>query len=95
MENAEINIFNQIQKVQVREAGKVASTFPTHSSLGKIFASIGKKALFFTSVPFYWLVFFTKILNFFDMRFFIFVVVASIILSFFGKNWGLINILLK
>lgn len=96
MENVEINIFNQVQKVQVREAKQAPTgVCNSPSSLGKIFASIGKKALFFTSVPFYWLVFFTKILNFFDMRFFVFVVVASIILSFFGKNWGLLNILLK
>ena len=57
--------------------------------------SLSKKALFFTSVPFYWLVFFTKVLNFFDLRFFIFVVIASIIMSFLGKNWGVLNILLK
>ena len=92
MENANANYF---QKVQVREIGQVANACPAPSSFGKILASLGKKALFFTSVPFYWLVFFTKILNFFDMRFFVFVVAASIIMSFFGKNWGLLNILLK
>jgi hypothetical protein len=97
---------NYFQKVQAREANlflpkqeeteeQAANACPPHSSFGKVFASTGKKALFFTSVPFYWLVFFTKILNFFDMRFFVFVVVATIALTLMGKNWGLLNILLK
>ncbi len=95
-----INIFNS---VEVKEAFPVLETYALPDlekaeekfSFRKLFASISKKALFFTSVPFYWLVFFTKILNWFDVHFFVFVVVASIVLSFFGKNWGLLNILIK
>ncbi len=78
-----------------KEAREVANASPTLPSFGKKLAGLGKKALFFTSVPFYWLVFFTKIMNWFDLRFFIFVVAATIAMSIFGKNWGLLNILIK
>lgn len=58
------------------------------NALIKVFSRKG--VLFFTSVPLYWLIFF-RLINFFDMSFFIFVVVSSIMLSLLGKNWGLIE----
>jgi len=63
--------------------------------LWETIASLGKKALFVTSVPFYWLVFFTKILQWYDANFFIFVVIASMVLSVLGKNWGILHFLVK
>ncbi len=92
MENQNINIFNVVEKVQVKE---VKQEFKVPVSFGQKIASFGKRALFLTSVPFYWLVFFTKILNFFDMKFFIFVVAASMVLSLLGKNWGILHFLVK
>jgi len=77
---------NAAFKVQVREAD---------ISLGKTIAGLCKKALFFTSVPFYWLVFFTRVLHWYDAGFFVFVVAASIVISLLGKNWGLIHFLSK
>ena len=63
--------------------------------LWETIASIGKKALFVTSVPFYWLVFFTRILQWYDANFFIFVVIASMVLSVLGKNWGILHFLAR
>ena len=61
----------------------------------KIFTTISKKALFFTSLPFYWLLFFNYVLNWFDSRIFIFVVGVSIAMSLFGQGWGVIDWLVK
>ncbi len=80
-----INSFSIVAQTRVKEA----------FSFRKPLASLGKKALFFTSMPFYWLVFFTKVMHWFDARFFIFVIIASIVLSFWGKNWGLLHFLVK
>jgi len=57
----------------------------------KIFTTFSKKALFFTSLPFYWIIFFNYILNWFDLKFFIFVVMASAIMSFAGQSWGALD----
>ena len=67
----------------------------TISNFGSIFATTGKKALFFTSLPFYWVVFFNYILNWFDFRLFAFVVIASAVMSIFGHSWGVIDWLAK
>lgn len=72
--------------VQVKEA-----KFP----LREILASISRKALFLVTMPFYWLVFFTRLMNWFDLHFFVFVVAVSIALSIFGKNWGLLHFLAR
>jgi len=102
MEHA-INQANILESVQAKEdfASLEAYDIPGMQktekklSFGKLFASIGKKALFLTSMPFYWLVFFTRIMHWFDLHFFIFVVAASIALSVLGKNWGMIHFLAK
>lgn len=63
--------------------------------LRKIFITTSKRALFFTSLPFYWIVFFNYILKWFDYRVFIFVVVASAIMSVAGQSWGVIDYFAK
>ena len=61
------------------------------SNAKSIFAATGKKALFFTSLPFYWIVFFSYIMNWFDFRLFAFVVIASAVMSIFGQSWGALD----
>ena len=89
MENA-----NAIKSVTLNVAEK-AWVKEVAFSFRNTITGLCKKALFFTSVPFYWLVFFTKIMHFYDANFFVFVVVASIVMSFFGKNWGVLHFLIK
>ncbi len=50
-----------------------------------------KRALFFTSVPFYWLIFFTYLLKWFDLNLFVLVNVGTMAMSYFGIGWGLLN----
>lgn len=66
-------------------------TFSFAGKLGSSLRWISKKAFFITSVPFYWFILFRYVVNWFDMGFFIFVVCASIAMSFFGSGWGIIN----
>ena len=51
-----------------------------------------RKAFFLTSMPFYWLFLFRYILNWFDLKWFIIVVVLSAILSLSGKGWGILHL---
>ena len=99
MENVTLNAFEKVQ-VEGASLQVYPSANPSLPKLKEIplratIASFGKKALFFTSVPFYWLVFFTQVMRWYDTGFFIFVVAASIVLSLLGKNWGLIHFLSK
>ena len=52
---------------------------------------ISKKAVFITSVPFYWFIIFRYIIGTFDIGLFIFIVGVSFFMSFFGINWGILN----
>ncbi|MEM4336708.1 MAG: hypothetical protein QXG86_01765 [Candidatus Woesearchaeota archaeon] len=54
-----------------------------------------KRALFFTSLPFYWIIFFNYVIKWFDIKLFIFVVIVSGIMSFCGRSWGVIDWLIK
>lgn len=53
-------------------------------------ANVSKRALFFTSVPFYWFLIF-KFLGVFDIKLFCFVAGASLMLSMLGYGWGVLN----
>ena len=53
-----------------------------------------KKAVFITSVPFYWFIIF-RYVNWFDTGFFLFVVMASFAMSFAGSGWGIFNSLAR
>jgi len=55
------------------------------------FRWISKKAIFITSVPFYWFIIFQYVVGWFEVNFFIFVVCASIVMSFIGGGWGILN----
>ncbi|MBD3313776.1 hypothetical protein GF345_05010 [Candidatus Woesearchaeota archaeon] len=57
------------------------------------FRELSKKALFITSVPFYWFILFKYVVGSFNPAFFVFVVLASGLLSFTGSNWGVLNVL--
>ena len=65
------------------------------AKLRNMLAGISKKALFITSVPFYWFLFFNYILNWQSMGLFVFVVTASYMTSLSGHGWGLLNWLAK
>ncbi|PIN87169.1 hypothetical protein COV19_01095 [Candidatus Woesearchaeota archaeon CG10_big_fil_rev_8_21_14_0_10_44_13] len=52
---------------------------------------ISKKAVFITSVPFYWFIIFRYIVGSIEMNLFIFIVAASFVMSSFGNGWGLLN----
>lgn len=60
-----------------------------------LFKWISKKAVFITSVPFYWFIIFRYFLGSFDAGLFIFIIAASFIMSFFGSGWGLLNGLVR
>lgn len=80
------------ETVNVNQTGRIEHSL---FSIRKALVGASKKAFFFISLPFYWLVFFNYILNFFDSRLFIFVVGASVFMSLIGQNWGVLNALLK
>jgi len=81
--------FGNIQSAEQKKLEKSVNSFRN------VFVTFSKRALFFTSLPFYWIVFFNYILNWFDYRFFAFVVIISAMMSFFGQGWGLLNFLVK
>ncbi|MFO8016201.1 MAG: hypothetical protein R6U32_03790 [Candidatus Woesearchaeota archaeon] len=56
-----------------------------------LFKWAGKKAVFITSVPFYWLIIFRHVLHWYDAGFFAFVVIASLLLSMLGGSWGIMQ----
>lgn len=60
-------------------------------SLRIMLNELSKKALFITSVPFYWFIIFTYILNWQSTSMFIFAVGTSYLTSLFGQGWGLLN----
>ncbi len=96
MENITFNAKVQVEGANLQMIDSFAS--PSLPKLREVplratIASLGKKALFFTSVPFYWLVFFTQVMRWYDTSFFVFVVAASIVLSLMGKNWGILHFL--
>jgi len=53
--------------------------------------SLGKRALFFTSVPFYWGLFFHVLLGWFNPFVFGAVVIGSFAASMMGSGWGLLD----
>ena len=59
--------------------------------LRSFFNGLGKKAVYITSVPFYWFIIFKYIMGWFNPGFFIFVILCSIILSVGGGSWGILN----
>lgn len=63
-----------------------------YGKLHSLFFTASKRALFFASMPVYWLVVF-RLVNWFDARFFAFVVAASIVMSHFGHGWGMLEML--
>ncbi|MBW2999933.1 hypothetical protein KY339_04620, partial [Candidatus Woesearchaeota archaeon] len=52
---------------------------------------LSKKALFITSMPFYWFIFFKYVINWFEIGMFLFVVLASFAISMLGMNWGVLD----
>jgi|APSaa5957512622_1039677.scaffolds.fasta_scaffold00302_16 hypothetical protein len=62
-------------------------------SPNQTFINLGKRVLFLTSMPFYWLIFFTFYGGGFHLGLFVGVIVASVILSSFGQGWGLLDFL--
>ncbi|MFC1691382.1 hypothetical protein ACFL0W_04335 [Nanoarchaeota archaeon] len=67
-------------------------TLKRSTSASKI--NIGKKAAFITSLPFYWLIFF-NLIGYFDVKLFSFTIISSIIMSLFGKSWGILDNLVR
>lgn len=55
------------------------------------FSGLSKKAFFITSVPFYWFIIFQYIVGSFNLAFFVFVCICSLLLSVTGMNWGVLN----
>jgi hypothetical protein len=59
--------------------------------LRSFFNGLCKKAIYITSVPFYWFIIFKYCLGWFNPGFFIFVIICSIVLSLGGGSWGILN----
>lgn len=63
--------------------------------LRSFFSGLSKKAMFITSVPFYWFIIFKYLIGWFNPGFFVFVIACSMLLSIGGGNWGILNGLVK
>lgn len=61
------------------------------SRLRSFFNGLCKKAVYITSVPFYWFIIFKYLIGWFNPGFFIFVIICSIMLSIGGGSWGILN----
>ncbi|MCX6707618.1 MAG: hypothetical protein NT001_05775 [Candidatus Woesearchaeota archaeon] len=61
------------------------------SRLRSFFNGLCKKAVYITSVPFYWFIIFKYMMGWFNPGFFMFVILCSIILSVGGGSWGILN----
>ena len=61
------------------------------SRLRSFFNGLCKKAVYITSVPFYWFIIFKYIMGWFNPGFFVFVILCSVILSVSGGSWGILN----
>lgn len=64
-----------------------ASSQRIHTGIGQA----GRKALFITSLPFYWLLVFKFVLGAFTMEVFAFSVLASWAFSLFDGGWGILH----
>lgn len=80
---------------QVYSACAYGTKQRTAGRLRSFFSELSKKAMFITSVPFYWFIIFKYMIGWFDMGFFVFVIGCSMILSMTGGNWGMLNGLMK
>ena len=95
-----ISYYNQTNHVQsiIKDEGYIQNLIQNFmlpsTSFRRTLINQCKRALFFTSVPFYWLIFFIYLLNWFDMSYFIMVNVASVVLSYYGMGWGLLDSLM-
>ena len=54
-----------------------------------------KNFSFLIALPVYWHIVFTKLLGFFDLNLFLFIVIASAIMSYFDLGWGVLDWLAK
>ena len=63
-----------------------------HAPGGLALRGASRKAFFLTSMPFYWFFLFRYVLNWFDLKWFLLVVVLSAVLSLTGKGWGILQL---
>lgn len=54
-----------------------------------------KNFSFLLALPLYWHIVFTKLIGFFDLNLFLFVVIASAIMSYLNLGWGVVDWLAK
>jgi hypothetical protein len=95
MEKIDQDVDNIIGKLRGIDLELEADKNTFSRRLNSFFSGLSKKAVFITSVPFYWFIIFKYIVGSFNPAFFVFVIVCSIIISQFGGNWGIMNALMR